>query len=38
VLSGFAPEDDVEALIAKAADAVETITAEGLEAAQAHFN
>jgi PTH1 family peptidyl-tRNA hydrolase len=38
VLSGFAPEDDVEALIAKAADAVETISAEGLEAAQAHFN
>jgi PTH1 family peptidyl-tRNA hydrolase len=38
VLSGFAPEDDVEALIAKAADAVETIAAEGLEAAQAHFN
>jgi PTH1 family peptidyl-tRNA hydrolase len=38
VLSGFAPEDDVEALIANAADAVETISAEGLEAAQAHFN
>ncbi len=38
VLSGFAPEDDVEALIAKAADAVETIAADGLEAAQAHFN
>jgi PTH1 family peptidyl-tRNA hydrolase len=38
VLSGFAPEDDVEALVAKAADAVETIAAEGLEAAQAHFN
>jgi PTH1 family peptidyl-tRNA hydrolase len=38
VLSGFAPEDDVEALIAKAADAVETIAAQGLEAAQAHFN
>ena len=38
VLSRFAPEDDVEALIAKAADAVETIAAEGLEAAQAHFN
>ena len=38
VLSGFAPEDDVESLIAKAADAVETIAAEGLEAAQAHFN
>jgi PTH1 family peptidyl-tRNA hydrolase len=38
VLSGFAPEDDVEALIAKAADAVETVAAEGLEAGQAHFN
>ena len=38
VLSGFAPEDNVESLIAKAADAVETIAAEGLEPAQAHFN
>ncbi len=38
VLSGFAPEDDVEGLIANAADAVETIAAEGLEAAQTHFN
>jgi PTH1 family peptidyl-tRNA hydrolase len=38
VLSGFAPEDDVEALVAKAADAVEAVAAEGLEAAQAHFN
>lgn len=38
VLSGFAPEDDVEALVARAADAVETIAAEGLEAAQTHFN
>jgi PTH1 family peptidyl-tRNA hydrolase len=38
VLSGFAQEDDVEALIAKAADAVEAIAAKGLEAAQADFN
>ena len=38
VLSGFSPEDDLEALVAKAADAVETIAAEGLEAAQTHFN
>ena len=38
VLSGFAPEDDLEALVTKSADAVETIAAEGLEAAQAHFN
>ena len=38
VLSGFTPEDNLEALIARAADAVETIAAEGLEAAQTHFN
>jgi PTH1 family peptidyl-tRNA hydrolase len=38
VLSGFAPEDDVEGLIAKASDAVETIAAEGLDTAQTHFN
>src|SRR3954454_17046435 len=38
VLSGFAPEDDVEALIAKAADAVETIVTGSLDAAQARFN
>jgi len=38
VLSGFTPEDDLEALVAKAADAVETIATEGLEAAQTHFN
>jgi hypothetical protein len=38
VLSGFAPEDDLEALVARAADAVETIATEGLEAAQTHFN
>jgi PTH1 family peptidyl-tRNA hydrolase len=38
VLSGFAPEDDVEGLISKAADAIETIGTEGLEAAQTHFN
>jgi len=38
VLSGFAPEDDVEGLISKAADAVESIASEGLETAQAHFN
>jgi PTH1 family peptidyl-tRNA hydrolase len=38
VLSPFAPEEDVEALVARGADAVETITAEGLEAAQARFN
>ena len=38
VLSPFAPEEDVEALIARGADAVETIATEGLEAAQAKFN
>jgi peptidyl-tRNA hydrolase, PTH1 family len=38
VLSGFAPEDDLEALVSRSADAVETIAAEGLEAAQTHFN
>jgi PTH1 family peptidyl-tRNA hydrolase len=38
VLSPFAPEEDVEALVARGADAVETIAAEGLDAAQARFN
>ena len=38
VLSPFAPEEDVEALVARGADAVETIATEGLEAAQAKFN
>jgi hypothetical protein len=38
VLSPFEPEEDVEALVSRAADAVETIAAEGLEAAQTRFN
>jgi PTH1 family peptidyl-tRNA hydrolase len=38
VLSGFEPEIDVEALVARAADAVETIAREGLEPAQQRFN
>jgi peptidyl-tRNA hydrolase, PTH1 family len=38
VLSDFEPEDDPEALVARAADAVETLDAEGLERAQAKFN
>ena len=38
VLSPFAPEEDVDALVGRAADAVETIVAEGLEATQARFN
>jgi peptidyl-tRNA hydrolase, PTH1 family len=38
VLSPFAPEEDVEALVSRAADAVETIVREGVEAAQQRFN
>jgi PTH1 family peptidyl-tRNA hydrolase len=38
VLSPFAPEDDVDALVTRAADAVEVIVVEGLEAAQQRFN
>lgn len=38
VLSAFAPEDDVEAIVARAADAVETLAAEGLEETQRRFN
>jgi hypothetical protein len=38
VLSRFEPELDVDALIARAANAVETIAAEGLEPAQQRFN
>jgi peptidyl-tRNA hydrolase, PTH1 family len=38
VLSPFAPEEDAEALIARSADAVETIVRDGLEAAQQRFN
>jgi PTH1 family peptidyl-tRNA hydrolase len=38
VLSPFAPEEDVEALVARGADAAEMIAAEGLDAAQARFN
>jgi peptidyl-tRNA hydrolase, PTH1 family len=38
VLSPFAAEADVEALVSRAADAVETIAAEGIEAAQQQFN
>jgi PTH1 family peptidyl-tRNA hydrolase len=38
VLSPFPPEVDVEAIVARAADAVETIATEGLEAAQQRFN
>jgi PTH1 family peptidyl-tRNA hydrolase len=38
VLSPFEADEDVEALVARAADAAEAIAAEGLEAAQARFN
>jgi PTH1 family peptidyl-tRNA hydrolase len=38
VLSDFEPEDDAEGVVARAADAVETIVRDGLEAAQRSFN
>src|SRR5215210_7483915 len=38
VLSDFEPEDERDALVARAADAIETLDAEGLERAQARFN
>jgi peptidyl-tRNA hydrolase, PTH1 family len=38
VLSPFTREEDAEALVARAADAVETLDADGLERAQAQFN
>jgi PTH1 family peptidyl-tRNA hydrolase len=38
VLSAFAPEDDVDAIVAHAADAVETLVRDGLDEAQRRFN
>jgi len=38
LLSDFAPDDDADALIARAADAIETLDGEGLERAQARYN
>jgi peptidyl-tRNA hydrolase, PTH1 family len=38
VLSDFDPEDDVQAIVARAADAVEALDAEGLEETQRRFN
>ena len=38
LLSDFTPDQDAEALVARAADAVETLDAEGLERAQVEFN
>jgi PTH1 family peptidyl-tRNA hydrolase len=38
VLAAFEPETDVDGLVARSADAVETIVADGLEAAQQRYN
>ena len=38
VLSDFAPHEDAESLVARAADAVETLDADGVERAQAQVN
>jgi PTH1 family peptidyl-tRNA hydrolase len=38
VLSEFEPEVDVEALVSRAADAVETMARDGLETAQSRYN
>jgi PTH1 family peptidyl-tRNA hydrolase len=38
VHSPFAPEDDADTLVARAADAVETVVSDGLDAAQQRFN
>ena len=38
LLSNFEPQDDADALVARAADAVEKLDAEGLDRAQAQFN
>jgi PTH1 family peptidyl-tRNA hydrolase len=38
VLSNFDPTVDVDALVARSADAVESIARDGLQAAQQHFN
>jgi PTH1 family peptidyl-tRNA hydrolase len=38
VLSPFSPEDDAEAIVSAAADAVETLLADGLEETQRRFN
>jgi PTH1 family peptidyl-tRNA hydrolase len=38
LLSNFTPDQDPESLVARAADAVETLDAEGLERTQAQFN
>ena len=38
VLSDFAPHDDAETLVARAADAVETLDADGIERAKVAVN
>jgi peptidyl-tRNA hydrolase, PTH1 family len=38
VLSPFEPQEDAEALVARGAEAVETLARDGLEAAQQRFN
>jgi PTH1 family peptidyl-tRNA hydrolase len=38
VLSPFAPEDDAETLVARAADAVESLLSDGLVETQQRFN
>jgi PTH1 family peptidyl-tRNA hydrolase len=38
VLSDFQPEDDAESIVARAADAVETLALQGLEETQRRFN
>ena len=38
VLAPFEPETDVDALVARAADAVETLARDGLEQTQQRFN
>jgi peptidyl-tRNA hydrolase, PTH1 family len=38
VLSDFEPHEDAEALVRRAAEAIETLDAEGLEATQRQFN
>ena len=38
LLADFAPEDDAETLISRAADAVESLDADGLDRTQAQFN
>jgi peptidyl-tRNA hydrolase, PTH1 family len=38
VLSAFEPEEDAQALVARAADAVEAMARDGLEAAQSRYN